>query len=208
MNGHLKSGLVNTIYHKFAGEPWYGEVLSYLSQRYNFIEDRTMGSFRYVDCHPANRGTFSFEFASILRDAGSAFSSVTDKLVRHSRRVAASQILSMGDYVEWLKEMIPKLHLAAAELSFPLEERLLVPFKSLGEPDTTVGWWKAYNNVKHADIDMYQEGNLEHAVSSVAGLAVLCSVAGSLLVPVTMRLFRKVGLLSSGTKNEKLMFSK
>jgi hypothetical protein len=114
----------------------------------------------------------------------------------------------MGDYVEWLRDTIPKLHLAAAELSFPLKERLLVPFRSLGEADTTIGWWKAYNNVKHADIDMYQEGNLEHALSSVAGLAVLCSLAGSLPVPVTMRLFRKVGLLPKESKNEKLMFSK
>jgi len=70
------------IYKHFSKEPWYYDITSYLFQRYSSIEMRLMETFRYVACHPRNKNTFSYEYASILRDAGSVFSSVLDRLVR------------------------------------------------------------------------------------------------------------------------------
>jgi hypothetical protein len=123
-----------------------------------------------------------------------------DKLVRHSLTVPSTRILSIGDYVEWLQNLEPKLHLASAELAYPLTERLLVPFKALGEADATIAWWKAYNDVKHSDIDKYKEGSLENALNSVAGLAVLYALAGSWAT--TMKLFRKIGIFNPDTQRE------
>jgi len=197
---YLRSPLRHLILHKFSSESWYSELSAYISQRYDSIEQRTIDTFRYVDCHPANSKTFSYEFASILRDAGSTFSSVMDKLVRHSLTVPSTRILSIGDYVEWLQNLEPKIHLASAELAYPLTERLLVPFRALGEADTTIVWWKAYNDVKHSDIDKYKEGSLENALNSVAGLAVLYALAGSWAT--TMKLFRKIGIFNPDTQRE------
>ena len=45
------------------------------------IVDRLDNTLRYVDLNPKNMSVFSYEFASILRDIGSIFSSICDSYV-------------------------------------------------------------------------------------------------------------------------------
>ena len=74
------SPLSSTFYWKWHDQAWYPAIETYLDQRYSAIEARFMDTLRFVELHPDNRSTFSYEYASILRDAGSVFDSTMRKL--------------------------------------------------------------------------------------------------------------------------------
>ena len=171
------------IYEQFSEEPWYDDILSYLLQRYNSIEKRTIETFRYVACHPRNRNTFSYEYASILRDAGSVFSSVLDKLVRETSSL--SKQLDIRDYRKWLMQLdiprhtpkkIDRIYSVSVDINYPLKEKVLLPLFQLKDEKEKLTWWEAYNNVKHSDIDKFHAGNFENAMNSVATLAILLAL--------------------------------
>jgi len=174
MVSYSQSEIENIIGNRFEKETWYDEVLSYLLQRYSSIESRMLSTFRYVDCHPDNRHVFSYEYASILRDSGSVFGSTMDRLV--SKTGGVSTQLDMGNYRQWLVQIAPNIHRTGAEIDLPLERKLLFPFLQLKDANSRLEWWRAYNNVKHSDIDRFQDGNLENALNAVAALAILLSL--------------------------------
>jgi hypothetical protein len=158
-----------------------------------------METFRFVDCHPDNSKTFSFELSSILRDAGSIFSSVLDHLVR--RGTESSDRLDIANYKKWLTDVpyrpqtvdlepVNTLELAVAELNAPFDRRFLRGFMPYIR---TPRWWSAYNDLKHSDLNQFRKGNLEHCLNAVAAL-------GTLLVHCTgdarFRVFRRIGIFS------------
>jgi hypothetical protein len=57
---------------------------------------------RYVDVHYENSNTFSYEFASILRDCGSVFSSVLDASIKGSA-FTDKEKTNIADYKSFLK---------------------------------------------------------------------------------------------------------
>jgi len=162
------------LWRKFRKAKWYEDVLSYLLKRYYSIENRIIETFRYVDCHPSNRATFSYEYSSILRDAGSVFGSTMDRLVKETRSISA--LLDIRDYAKWLREEVENIPLIAAEINYPSEERLLLPFLPLNDEKSRLNWWHAYNEVKHSDIDKFHVGNFENALNSLAALAILLAL--------------------------------
>ncbi len=182
---------------------WYPDLLAYLRGRYLSIERRLIDTFRFVDCHSDNAKTFSFEFSSILRDAGSCFSSVMDKIVREGND--DRNRLNIGHYAKYLSEEVPKVlglngkaidsvALTGAELRIGSEARLLrrfLPDSALGYPPR---WWDAYNNVKHSDFEHFRDGNLESCLNAVAALAALWVLCEFKQTP--MQLFVRVGLFS------------
>lgn len=66
---------------EFNDQQWFKEAQSYWKERFRGIEARLSAALGYVQLDRRNRGSFSLEFASILRDAGSVFGSVLDALV-------------------------------------------------------------------------------------------------------------------------------
>jgi len=172
------------IYKHFSKEPWYYDIASYLFQRYNSIEMRLMETFRYVACHPRNKNTFSYEYASILRDAGSVFSSVLDRLVRETSSIS-KQRLDIRDYRKWLMQLeiprhtpkkIDRIYSISVNINCPLKERVLLPFSQFKNKKERLKWWEAYNNVKHSELDKFHDGNFENAMNSVAALAILLAL--------------------------------
>ena len=166
----------------FGKESWYHAVQSYCLQRYHSLETRMIDSFRFVECHPRNRNTFSYEYSSILRDAGSVFSSIMDRLVRET--VSSSGELDITAYREWLRNLeipcvgkkIEKIWFISVDLNYPLESRTILPFFEFKEEDGRLQWWNAYNKVKHSDIENYDFGNLENALNSVGAIAILSAL--------------------------------
>lgn len=158
-------------------------------------------TFRYVACHPNNRNTFSYEYASILRDAGSVFGSVMDRLVRETSSVSGQ--LDIRKYREWLRSEVENIHSLAAEINYPLAERVLLPFLTLKDENGRLEWWNAYNELKHSDIDKFQVGNFENALNSVAALAILVTLMGE--VPT---LFPNVGFFEPEEYLQSLLFFK
>ena len=119
------------IKEKFGKEPWYNDILSYLLQRYASIERRLIDTLRYVACHPENRNTFSYEYASILRDSGSVFSSVLDRLIRET--TAISKEPDISDYKKWLLKLdiprcmsdrIDRIYSISVDINYPLGENV------------------------------------------------------------------------------------
>jgi len=166
------SRLKNMIYTWYNMDPWFDEVFSYIVLRYKSIENRMKDSFRYVDCNPKNYKVFSHEYSSILRDSGSVFSSLMDRLVRKTT-VQSKKETNIEDYRKWLIDKIPNVHLVTVGLVYPVEKRFLLPFHRINYKEGKPEWWTAYNKVKHSDIDSFHDGNLKNALSSLGALAVL-----------------------------------
>lgn len=204
MSEHGYTRVGNAIYGKLGKEMWYRDILSYIRRRYDSIESRMIGTFRYVDCHPGNRNTFSYEYASILRDAGSVFGSVMDRLVRETS--LGSGQLDIRDYRRWLTREVKNIHSIAADINYPLAERLLLPFHSLKEEDGRLEWWNAYTDVKHSDIGKFQIGNFENTLNSVAALAILLQLAKP--KGVRIRLFPNIGFYYPENYLQRLLFFK
>ena len=165
------------LHFKYHEKPWFPKILSYLSNRYPAIESRMIGTFRYVQLHPNNRYTFSYEFGSILRDASSVFGSLTDRLVRKTTSERLPKHLNFGHYRTFLVDKVPNISSLTVEVR-ALDARALIPFRELESAQGTPRWWDAYNNLKHSEILNYQNGNLENTLNSLGALAILGFLLG------------------------------
>lgn len=189
------SRIKNILYHKFKEKPWFLAVLSYTLIRFHSIESRMIETFRYVDCNPENYDVFSYEYASILRDSGSVFGSIMDRLVRETSSQPTEREYNMGDYRKWLIKEVENVHLVSVGLVYPVQQRFLLPFHQIEQENERLEWWTAYNNVKHIDISKFKDGNLGNTLHSIGALAVLYAVMdknnGS-----QIRLFDEIGFRS------------
>lgn len=77
--------------YEVISQNWAKRPLEYLATAHLAIVSRFEQSFRYVSLRRENAAAFSYEFASIPRDAGSALGSFSDAVVRDSdpRRLQA-----------------------------------------------------------------------------------------------------------------------
>ncbi len=177
------------------------ELSDYLRERYVSIESRALDAFRYITCHPDNAHAFSFELSSLLRDAGSVFGSALDKLV--GQNVPSNRGTGINDYMKWLPTRLLKvatfegppldfIKLAAAELNIPPKRRFLVKFLPHAAHKVSPEWWRAFNDIKHSDIDKFRDGNLENVACGIAAVGALMLLSGHRNAP--LRLFRRIGL--------------
>jgi hypothetical protein len=158
--------------------------------RYDFIEERTIATFRYVDPDPKNATAFAYEYGSILRDAGSAFASTLDRFV--SGGSTSSKEHSISDYRKFLTASVPNISWVCLRLRYARTSVFLRPFIALRDEKERMAWWDAYNHIKHSEIDMLQEGNLVNSLNGVASLAVLRALMGG----ATIRLFDEIGFVT------------
>ncbi len=158
------------LYAKYAKNLWFPEALGYLSIRYYPIEKRTLDTLRYVELAPENSKAFSYEFGSIIRDIGSTFSSVLDKLVRNTSKKSN---LDIRDYRSFLAKEINDIDSIAAKLITPFRHNLVIPFIDIHNDKTRLNWWDAYTNLKHSEIDNLEDGCLSNVIYGIASLAIL-----------------------------------
>ena len=168
-------------FHDLGGQDWAVEPLNYLTTTHLAIVSRFKQSLRYVSLHQANGDTFSYEFASILRDAGSAFGSFSDAVVRASNleKDWGRGSPRIGDFRKFYLKLEPrltKLNIEATGITSP--NRLLVPFwgwTSKNSPD----WWIAHNDVKHSEYKWAYRGNLKNATYALAAVEIILRRATS-----------------------------
>lgn len=158
-------------------QEWAKAPLEYLTATQHAIVSRFEESFRYVRLHPGNAKTFSYEFASILRDACSAFGSFSAALMRASNpTLGPEKNLNINDFLSFYSGYSPDLSKAYIEVrSIPGPCRLQ-PFWGWSE-HTTPAWWKAHNNIKHSEYDHAREGNLQNATNAVAAVEIVLRCA-------------------------------
>ena len=66
----------------FKQHPWFTEARDYVELRYDALVNRFKKTFDYVAPHKENCETYSYEYASILRDSASAFDSTLKRFIR------------------------------------------------------------------------------------------------------------------------------
>lgn len=123
-------------------------------------------SFNYVTPDRDNKSTYSFVFASILRDVGSVFDSVVRKLIENTGNQHQHNIYG---YLEFLEGLDPALENRTVLMLSNMKR--ILPFRKThkGIPS----WWQAYNDVKHDETSNVRQGNLQNALISLAALAIL-----------------------------------
>lgn len=134
------------LYEWLSHQEWAKAPLDYLASTHRVIVGRFQDTFRYVSLHPDNANTFSYEFASILRDAGSAFGSFSDALVRGSDPSKSKP--DIGDFLRFYSEYAPTLHKTNVRVLVLSDDFRLLPFQGWIQGGQSPGWWKAYNNVR------------------------------------------------------------
>lgn len=155
----------------YADRPWFAEVVEFFDERYSIIEKRLIQSFKYVQLHPDNADTFSYEFNSILKDCGKALGSALDKIMRRAQ-VQTKTALDAGDFRDFLVSNIPTIHQRSA-IPIPASQFLLIPFRALGKPGVLPEWWASYDQIKHSETHNHKEGNFRNAMNAVAALDIL-----------------------------------
>jgi len=132
---------------------WAKAPLDYLTTTHHAIVSRFEESFRYVSLRPENAKTFSYEFASILRDASSAFGSFSAAVIRASSpSVGKKKKLEIADFFDFYSQYaldLPKGFIDIEVVAIP-ETRRLQPFWGWanGHPPS---WWTAHNKIKHSE---------------------------------------------------------
>jgi hypothetical protein len=161
------------LHTKYKGKSWYWEALGYLGARYHPVEQRILDTLRFVELAPKNATVFSYEFGSIIRDVGSTFGSVLDKMVRNTTAKSA-KTYDIRDYRKFLVSEVNNIDSIAAWLNSPFPGAgLVLPFADIKNSKSKLKWWDAYNNLKHSEIDNYEDGCLSNAIYGMASLAIL-----------------------------------
>ncbi len=186
-------------------------MFSYLRLRYTQIETRLMDTSRYVEIESHNKFTFSYEYSSLLRDIGSAFSSVMDKFVEKTSQKSENDISSsnISNYTEFLINEIPKVEKIGLRLEYRFKNNNYVfPFWSIKKETLSrnkLHWWEPYNKIKHSEIDNLSQGCLEHVIYGMATLAVLFKIMHPASV-LTSKLFGESGYFIVQMNEEKDFF--
>jgi hypothetical protein len=168
---------------------WYLRTSEYLKQRRSFIQRRFVECTRYVEVHSDNSDTFSYEFAGILRDCGSVFSSVLDAMIKGSEFSDKEQT-NIADYKAFLKEQDDRVYLYSVHFRSRFPDGLILPLYALKGRESP-GWWDSYNKVKHSEYDQYSSGNLGNVATALASLVILEVIFGK---PSTDEIWTNIGL--------------
>jgi hypothetical protein len=156
---------------------WAKEHRNYLATRQRAIVSRFENSLRYVSVDQANAKTFSYEFASILRDAGSAFGSFSDAVVRGSDPTKSwKRAPDIKDFFNFYIEHIPNLPEEDINIGGHSGSCKLQPFWGWTAKEPPV-WWTAYNKVKHSEYKHAKLGNLQNATNAVAAVEIILRYA-------------------------------
>ena len=198
---------------RYSYQDWVTELEKLLGTRYLAIESRLLDSFRFVDLHEDNKVAFSAGYASMLRDACSAYSSTCDRLVRATKFLNPEPTeTNNGHYRDFLLKNVPTIADVCVKLDYSYGDKYLIPFDAFRHEGSS-DWWDAFTNLKHTEFDDFKKGNLVNCLNAVGGLMVLVKLLDytsqerGLLSPESKfasRLFAEVGTPFGGITPELL----
>ena len=160
------------LWNKYKEQGWFESANQYCFHRFNIVESRLLTASRYVEINTHNRNTFSYEFASIIRDCGSIFTSTMDAFVKGTKATAKSETY-FSDYRNFLCREITNIDKISLQIRPCFPSGLIVPYEGLEIPTGVPIWWNAYNHVKHNEHEEFRWGNLENCVVAISALALL-----------------------------------
>lgn len=159
--------------YEVISENWAKRPLEYLATAHLAIVSRFEESFRYVSLRRENAAAFSYEFASIPRDAGSALGSFSDAIVRDSDpRKNWNKDPNIGDFYMFFSQYADDLAKAYIDVTVVSDPRRLQAFWGWTRRQAPA-WWKAHNDVKHSEYKHAEKGNLQNATTAVAAVEII-----------------------------------
>jgi hypothetical protein len=161
------------LWNKYKGQDWFEFANNYCFNRFKIIESRFFDATRYVEIHTDNRATFSYEFASILRDCGSTFGSVMDAFVKGTNAGKPETNTNIAEYRKFLFEQIKDIHRISIQIRPLFPKGMVLPYEDIKSINDSPKWWDAYNDVKHNEYENFKSGNLENCVKALAALVLL-----------------------------------
>lgn len=174
----------------FAGAPWFDSLTSYIGSRLDAIELRLQTALRFVDLHPDNGPTFSYEFASLTRDAAGAWGSAIHGLINGPNGTNLST--GFADYRKFLIQHDLDVTRRSLQLRPLSPSGIVVPFESLADTSTAPRWWSAHNKLKHSEHAHFQVGTLFNAIEATAALRLLGHYVG---IGATASIWVNVGIV-------------
>ncbi|MBI4329444.1 MAG: hypothetical protein HY685_06230 [Chloroflexi bacterium] len=172
-------------FYQVMGDERARALVRYLATTNRAIVARLEECFRYVSLRRENGDTFSYEFASILRDACSAFGSFTDGVARaaglarrYQRASSIKDFFSFYDAYSWNAHSLTQTYIEVTEQEAPdlRNTRRLQPFSEWTR-SAPPSWWTAHNKIKHSEYLNAHEGNLRNAMNAVAALELILKSA-------------------------------
>jgi len=163
------------LWEKYQSTIWLQDARTYLNNRQYAIRDRLIDTFRFVELHQENHSVFSYEYASLLRDCGSVFSSVLDAVFKGINNTQANT--RFADYRRLLLSEDPDIYRRSVLLVPAMPNGIVVPFARFHN-NNTPSWWTAYNNIKHSEYENFRQGCLGSVVTALAALKLIDYLLG------------------------------
>lgn len=136
------------------------------------IIDRLFDLFTYIEPTKSNQNIFGHKVRELLLLSCMEVESGWTAILR-ANDYPVNNRLSTNDYVK----LLDPLFLSRYEVQFSMYPEIgrVSPFKhwTRSQPTQSISWYNAYNNTKHNREDNFHASTLEHAISSVAAVAIM-----------------------------------
>lgn len=139
------------------------------------LSERLENAFRTVDPDPQNMNSFGGEFRNILILAATEFEAQCKGVLRANEYANGGENnWKTNDYVK----LEPALRLADYSISLARYPWIdpIAPFRgwTSDAPTQSLGWYRAYNAVKHDREKSFAEASLVNAIQSVTAVVAIC----------------------------------
>lgn len=137
----------------------------------------------YIEPHESNLHAYGPKLAKLLLTTGSEIDVTFKDLIdikNQKNSLSKNEENNMRDYREYAHNYLQR-DLDQVEVSFARSKLVSTPWNDWWESEedgrvpvnTSLSWWKAYNNVKHHRVECYHQATLENTLEALAGLFVL-----------------------------------
>ncbi len=156
----------------------YAADRSTLVRAYHIIEKDLIELLDYIEPHDENLKTYSHKTYELLLRASTEFetnckSILSDnKYKKTDRQENEIEGRNIQDYEKINKASKLSEYVVYCDIWQP-NIKNIQPFKDWGVTNKKLGWYQAYNHVKHDRSSKFTEASLENLMNSVAGLFVI-----------------------------------
>lgn len=135
--------------------------------QYQLLEKEFLETTLYVDLDITNYSTYSNAYLKLLLTLGSE----VDNALRELSGLTGRS--SISSYAQFVLNKYPNIVNQVVETT--IGNIRLTPFSgwSISQPSQTLGFWNAYNEIKHDRVTNLHNASLENVLNALAGLYII-----------------------------------
>jgi hypothetical protein len=126
-------------------------------------------TLQYVHLDDKNLNTYSLEFSKQLINISTEFETIAKMLCKEINGNTAGNI---SQYKETIIHKFPKIWSTPVYID-KYNQMEFYPLKNWKEKGGKLGWWTAYNNIKHERHKYFREANLKNVLDSLGSLLII-----------------------------------